>query len=585
MSISGPELAFLSISVESEAVDPGGPLALMASGPAATSSAWNARVELAGQRFHRALGVYRAELAAALSVDEEQINESAYPTLTIPVGDRQEPLPLGEELFLDLFTLYAAGGWAQVEAATAAIAAWSGMQAADMKPREASLPGGVDLTVTLPGAAAKFYRECRLLLAGFVMQEIRDIEIRVLEDVRIRLDAAIDAVADAIKAFGIHYVPVLHHVGGGVEMRPAPRMADPELATALHHYLVQAGAARQRIESINASLFAQRNGAPVGSAPVGGTGSGASHAGFSGSDAAQSETELLAELQIQTRLAVDAGRQLQINAPWAMAIAAQMTTATSEEDMLLRLDAALADIHATAVSIRSALDHAGVMELHLGSSAENALAAAYPLGLEAAMVRRAFAEVAGGSFAAVHLLCERTLLDLYENEATQDGIRSVVLGRMIGELLRVAAEDEAARRQKEEGRKALACIDAVLGLMVFIPIGGQIGLALRVVTELSDFAMMFSAAFAYADQYADIGKMTAVRLAEDGDGDIAALGELLAMRRSLPEEIAMEVLLRMVSRSAGRVRQLKRLIFVRGALQDAQTLMDAIHSADEAAGP
>ena len=585
MSVSGPELALLSISVESEPSDPGDPLAVMAAGPAATSSAWNARVELARQRFHRALGIYRVELAAVLSVEEEQVNESAYPTLKVPVGGKLEPLPLGEELFLDLFTLYAAGGWDQVEAATAAIAAWSGVQAADMRPREASLPGGVDLAITLPGAAAKFYRECRLLLAGFVMQEIRDIETRVLEDVRVRLDVAIDSVAGAIRTFGIHYVPVLRHVGGGVEMRPAPRMADPELATAMHHYLVQVGAARRQIESINARLSVLRSGAPVGSPQAGGVGSAASHAGFGGSDAAQSETELLAELQVHTRLAVDAGRQLQINAPWAMAIAAQMTGSTSEEDMLLRLDAALADIHATAVSIRSALDHAGVMELHLGSSAETALATAYPMGLEAAMVRRAVAEVAAGGFAAVHLLCERTLLDLYENEATQDGIRSVVLGRMIGELLKVAAEDEAVRRRKEEGRKALACIDAVLGLMVFIPIGGQVGLALRVITELSDFAMMFSAALAYADQYADLEQTTAVRLAEDGDGDVAALGELLAMRRGLLEEIAMEVLLRMVSRSVGRVRRLKLLIFVRGALQDAQTLMDAIHSADEATAP
>jgi hypothetical protein len=585
VSTPGPDLALLSISVEVEPTVPGDALAVMAAGSAATSSVWNARVESARQRFHRAFDSYRAELATVLSVEEEQINESAYPTIKVPVGGRLQALPLGDELFLDLFTLYAAGGWGQVEAATTAVAAWSGVQPADMKPREASLPGGVDLDVTLPSAAAKFYRECRLLLAEFVMQEIRDIEARVQETVRARLDVAIESVAGAIKTFGIHYVPVLRPVGGGVEMQPAPRMADPKLAGAIHHYLVQVGAARQRIEAINARLSDLRNGAPVGSPQSGGIGSGASHAGYGGSDSAQSEAELLAELQAHTRLAVDAGRQLQVNAPWAMAIAAQMTASTSEEDMLYRLDATLADIKATAVSMRSALDHDGVLGRYLGTSAEVALSAAYPAGMEAVMVRRALADVAGRDFAAVHLLCERTLVELYENEALGDGIRSVVLGRMIGELLQVAAEEEEARRERDEARKALSVVDAVLGLMVFIPVGGQIGLALRVITELSDVAMMFSAAFVYAEQYDDLQRMTAVRLAEAGEGDIAALGELLAMRRNLLAEIAMEVLLRMVSRSAGRVRQLKKLIFVRGALQDAQTLMEAIHSADEAAGP
>lgn len=577
-------MALLSISVESEPAAPSGPLANVEAGAPKTSSLWNNRMELAQQRFDRALAFYRAELASALSLDESNINVSAYPTLNIPVGDTFEPLPLGDELFLDLFTLYAAGGWRQVEVATAAVAAWSGLEPADLKPREASLPGGVDLSRAVPRAAARFYRECRLLLAEFVMQGVRDVETRLLEDVRARLDAAIDSVTEAIRAFGIHEQMIVDRRGGGFGARQALQMADPSLAAAVHHYLVQVGAARRQIESLNARLIAVRNGAPVGSPQAGRMGSGASHGGYGGSDGPQSETELLVELEKQTRLAVEAGRQLQVNAPWAMAIAAQVTGSTSEEDMLRLLDAALADIKATATSVRAALDHAGALGLYLGSDPEAVLATAYPVGPEAALVERALAEVGDGRYGAVHLLCERALTELYEDEASAEGIRSVVLGRMIAELLKAAADREAARRELQEARQKAARVNAVLGLLVFIPIVGPIGAAVRVISGLSDLAMMISAASAYAEQYDDIRRQFAVRLADEGTGDIAALGELLAMRRDLLGEIAMEVLVVMVFRAAGRVRRLKEVIFLRGVAQDVQTLMEVIH-ADEMAGP
>ena len=583
VSRSGLELVSLSISVESEPVPAGGPLPDLDAGTSASSSLWNERVEQARQRFDRALGRYRTELATALAVDESRINVSAYPALKIPVGDALESLPLGDELFLDLFTLYAAGGWRQVDVATKAVVAWSGVELSNLKPREASLPGGVDLTRGVPRAATRFYRECRLLLAEFVMQGIRDVETRVLGDVRARLDAALESVADAIRTFGIHGEVVVDHVGGGFGTRGVPKMADPDLAAAVHQYLVQVGSARQQIESINARLANLRSGAPVGSPQSGGIGSGASHGGFGGSDAPQSEAELLPELDRQTRRLVEAGRQLQVNAPWAMVVAAQMDASTSEETMVGLLAAKLAEVKDTVSTIRAALNHAGVLGRHLGTDAEAMLAIAYPNGPEAALVERAMADVGEGNYEAVHLLCERSLVDLYEDEGSAEGIRSVVLGRMIGELLKAHADRETASRERQEAMQKAAQANAVLGLLVFIPIGGQIGAAVRIISELSDMAMMLSAATAYSEQYDDLRRQTAIRLADEGHGDIAGLGELLAIRDNLLQEITLEVLTLMVFRAAGRVRRLKQMIFARGVVQDVQTLMEIIH-ADEAGG-
>ena len=334
VSRTGLERVSFSMSVESEPLPSGGPLPDVDAGAPISSSVWNTRVEQAQQRFDRALGSYRNELAAALGVDESRINESAYPTLKIQVGDALEALPLGDELFLDLFTLYAAGGWRQVEIATTAVAAWSGVELSDLKPREESLPGGVDLRRWVPRAATRFYRECRLLLAEFVVQGIRDVEARVLVDVRTRLDVAFDSVTDAIRTFGIHGQVVVDHAGGGFGTRVMPKMADPDLEAAVYQYLAQVGASGQQIESINARLSILRDGAPVGSPQSGRIGSGASHGGFGGSDEPQSEAELLPERDKHTRLLVEAGRQLQVNAPWAMAIAAQMTVSTIQETIV-----------------------------------------------------------------------------------------------------------------------------------------------------------------------------------------------------------------------------------------------------------
>lgn len=584
VSRSSVELVSLSISVESDPVPPGGPLPDVDSVPPISSSLWNARVDQAQQRFDRALGRYRSELSAALAVDESRINVSAYPALKIQVGDTLEPLPLGDELFLDLFTLYAAGGWRQVEVATTAVVAWSGVELSNLQPREASLPGGIDLSRTVPQAATRFYRECRLLLAEFVMQGIRDVEARVLGDIRARLDAAFDSVTEAVKTFGIHGEVVLDHAGGGFDTRIVPKMTDPKLAAAVHHYLVQLAAARQQVESINARLVMLRAGAPVGSPLPGGIGSGASHGGFGGSDAPQSEAELLPELDKYNRLLVEAGRQLQLNAPWAMVIAAQMTGETGEETMVGLLDTTLADIRDRVTTMRAALDHVGVLDRYLGSDAEAMLAAAYPNGPEAVLVERAMTDVGEGNYEAVHLLCERTLMDLYEDEASAEGIRNVVLGRMIDELLKAHADRETAARERQEARQKAAQANAVLGLLVFIPIGGPIGAAVRIISEISDVAMMLSAAAAYSEQYDDIRRQMAIRLADEGHGDIAALGELLAMRSNLLQEIGLEVLTLMLFRAAGRVRRLKQLLFARGVMQDVQTLMEIIH-ADEAAGP
>lgn len=584
VSTTDEEVAFLSISIESEPTAMSGPLAHLQLGEPRHSAAWNERVAQAQRRFDGALDRYRAELSAALAVDESQINVSAYPTLKILVGDTTEDLPLGEELFLDLFTLYAAGGWRQVEVATTAVATWSGLPPADLKAREESLPGGVDLVRGVPRAAARFYRECRRLLGEFVMQGIRDAEVRLLAEVRDRLDSAIESVSAGILAFGIRLHTVVDPVGGGMGTRQVPRMADPELGAAVHHYLVQVGEARRQMESLNARLVAVRNGAPVGSAQGGGIGSGASHGGFGGSSQPQSETELLAELDKQTRLAIEAGRQLQDNAPWAMAIAAQVTATTSEEDMLRRLDATLADIRDTAKSVRAALDHGGVLDPYLGADAETALAGAYPVGPDGALVLRAMAEVGNGQYAAVHLLCERALLDLYEDDASADGIRSVVLGRMIAELLKVAADRETARRDAQDARQKASRVNAVLGLLSFIPGAGVLGASVRLISGLSDLAMMISAAAEYSGQFDDIRRQLGVRLADEGEGDIAALGDLLAMRRDLLDDIAMDVLIMMVSRSAGRIRGLRQALFLRGVTQDVETLLDVIH-ADELAGP
>lgn len=583
VSTSSTELISLSMSVESEPPFLGGPLPDLEAGKPVSSSLWNVRVEQAQLRFDLALGKYRTELAAALAVDESQINVSAYPTLKIQVGDALEDLPLGEELFLDLFTLYVAGGWRQVDVATAVVSSWSGVELSNLKPREATLPGGVDTKQGVPRAATRFYRECRLLLAEFVMQGIRDAESRLLGDVRARLDAALDSVTDAIRTFGIHHEVVVDHVGGGFGTRVVPRMAEPTLSTAVHGYLVQVGMARQQIESINARLAVLRNGAQIGRPQLGGIGSGASHGGFGGSDAPQSEAELLAELAKQTQQLVEAGRQLQLNAPWAMVIAAQMTGSTSEESMLVLLDTALAEVKDTVTTIRGALNHEGVLDRYLGPDAEAMVALAYPKGPEAVLVERAIEDVGEGDYEAVHLLCERSLLDLYEDETSSEGIRSVVLGRMIAELLKVYADREAAFRVRQDARQKANQVNAVLGLLVFIPIGGQVGAAIRAISEFSDMAMMLSAATAYSEQYDDVRRQTAIRLADEGHGDIAMLGELLAMRRNLLQEIALEVLTLMVFRAAGRVRRLKQLIFVRGAIQDVDTLLELIQ-ADEVAG-
>ena len=564
-----------TVRVDSAPAD-GGAAPPLAPADAASQSAWQARVDLARRHFEQALAAYHSDLARALPVDESGINASAYPTLQVKGEHGAFAVELGEDLFVELFSLYAEGGWREVEAVTAVVAAWADVAPATLRPDDTGIAAGVDLRHAVPRAGAAFYRQCRRLLAGLVAETMVEVEAELLAEVRRGLGATRGSIDQALERFGFRDVLVRDKNDTDGAPRQVVRMTDTTLSASVHATLEALASARQRMDYATAALAAQRDGAPVGPPAAGTPGSGASHGGRGGSDAVQSAAELEDVLARATTDAIGAAKALQQTAPWALVIAATVTPGLPEDSVVRQLRDTMLALRARCDVMVDGLARQPRFTAATPAQVDAALAAAWPSGLEAAALAQAIADLRRDDFSGLHLACERALVTVYEDAQAPMGLRNLVAGRMLLELLREEAEREERARVAERARRGADQANAAMNLLAFIPLGGLLGVGVRLIAGLGDLALMLAAAAGAVDSGQAIDRREAVQLADQGAGGIAALGDVLAARAALADEVGLAVLTMGLARAGGRVRAVKHGLVARGLLMDLETLMATV---------